>query len=61
MSKITIVSHLSPEEWKASWEAKVVEDSSKAMKDYHKCDCFCGRFWECILRAVLRKMFKDLK
>ena len=45
MSKITIVSHLSPEEWKASWEAKVVEDSSKAMKDYHKCDCFCGRFY----------------
>lgn len=45
MGKITIISHLSPEEWKASWEAKVVEDSSKGMKEFHKCDCFCGRFY----------------
>ena len=45
MAKITVVSHLSPEEWKASWEAKVVEDNSKAMKDHHQSDCYCGKFY----------------
>ena len=44
MANITIISHLTPQEWKASWEDKVVEDSKESMRAYQQYECFCGHF-----------------
>lgn len=44
MTKITVISHLTPQEWKASWEDKVVEDSKESMRAYQQYECFCGHF-----------------
>ena len=35
MENVTIVSHLTPQEWKKSWEDKVVEDTKQNMRAYH--------------------------
>ncbi|MCC8150407.1 MAG: hypothetical protein LIO96_02835 [Lachnospiraceae bacterium] len=44
MQNVTIVSHLTPEEWKLSWKDKVVEDTRENMKEYQSSSCFWGHF-----------------
>lgn len=44
MKNITIISHLTPEEWKKSWKAKVVEDTKENMRAYQETNCFWGHF-----------------
>ncbi len=44
MPNVTIVSHLTPMEWKMSWDDKVVEDSRENMKDYQSHNCYWGHF-----------------
>lgn len=44
MQKVTIISHLTPEEWKLSWKDKVVEDTKENMKQYQSSTCFWGHF-----------------
>ena len=34
MENVTIISHLTPKEWKMSWEDKVVEDTKEKMRAY---------------------------
>lgn len=44
MKNVTIISHLTPEEWKMSWKDKVVEDNRENMRAYQQLDCFWGHF-----------------
>ena len=44
MENVTIISHLTPREWKMSWENKVVEDSRENMRAYQQQNCFWGHF-----------------
>lgn len=44
MKNVTIMSHLTPEEWKLSWKDKVVEDTKENMKEYQSSSCFWGHF-----------------
>ncbi len=44
MKNVTIISHLTPEEWKMSWKDKVVEDNRENMNAYRQIDCFWGHF-----------------
>ncbi|MCD7819643.1 MAG: hypothetical protein LUH07_11420 [Lachnospiraceae bacterium] len=44
MKNVTIISHLTPEEWKLSWKDKVVEDTKENMKEYQSSSCFWGHF-----------------
>ncbi len=44
MKNVTIVSHLTPLEWKLSWKDKVVEDTRENMKEYQSKACFWGHF-----------------
>lgn len=44
MENVTIISHLTPAEWKHSWEEKVVEDTKENMRAYQQLDCFWGHF-----------------
>lgn len=44
MKNVTIMSHLTPYEWKMSWQDKVVEDNNKNMRAYQQYDCFWGHF-----------------
>ncbi len=44
MENVTIVSHLTPREWKYSWEDKVVEDTRENMRAYQQQTCFWGHF-----------------
>lgn len=44
MKNVTIISHLTPEEWKMSWKDKVVEDTRENMRAYQQRDCFWGHF-----------------
>ncbi len=44
MQNVTIISHLTPEEWKLSWQDKVIEDTPENMKAYQSSTCFWGHF-----------------
>ena len=44
MKNVTIKSHLTALEWKASWEDKVIEDTQENMKAYQMTDSFWGHF-----------------
>ena len=44
MENVTIISHLTPREWKMSWENKVVEDTRENMRAYQQQNCFWGHF-----------------
>ena len=44
MENVTIVSHLTPQEWKKSWEDKVVEDTKQNMRAYQQQNCYWGHF-----------------
>lgn len=44
MKNVTIISHLSPEEWKRSWQDKVVEDTKENMRACQQENCFWGHF-----------------
>ncbi len=44
MPKVTIISHLTPLEWKLSWNDKVIEDTRENMKEYQSSTCFWGHF-----------------
>lgn len=44
MENVTIVSHLTPQEWKKSWEDKVVEDNRQNMRAYQQQNCYWGHF-----------------
>ncbi len=44
MENVTIISHLTPEEWKMSWQDKVVEDTRENMRTYQQQTCFWGHF-----------------
>lgn len=44
MENVTIISHLTPEEWRLSWEDKVVEDTRENMRAYQQQNCFWGHF-----------------
>ena len=45
MNKIKIVSHLSPEEWKRSWNDKIVDESKREnVKATRLSDCYWGHF-----------------
>lgn len=44
MERVTIVSHLTPKEWKMSWKDKVVEDTAENMRAYQQSSCFWGHF-----------------
>ena len=44
MKNVTIISHLTPEEWKMSWNDKVVEDNRQNMRASQQSDCFWGHF-----------------
>ena len=44
MENVTIVSHLTPQEWKKSWEDKVVEDTKQNMRTYQQQNCYWGHF-----------------
>lgn len=44
MENVTIISHLTPEEWKRSWHDKVVEDTRENMRAYQQQTCFWGHF-----------------
>lgn len=44
MENVTIISHLTPEEWKRSWQAKVVEDTKENMRAYQQSTCYWGHF-----------------
>ncbi len=44
MENVTIISHLTPKEWKMSWEDKVVEDTKEKMRAYQLSNCFWGHF-----------------
>lgn len=39
-----MISHLTPEEWKLSWEDKVVEDTRENMRLYQQSSCYWGHF-----------------
>ncbi len=44
MQNVTIISHLTPEEWKMSWNEKVIEDTQENMKATQPKTCFWGHF-----------------
>lgn len=44
MENVTIVSHLTPAEWKRSWSEKVIEDTEENKKQYQMTNCFWGHF-----------------
>ncbi len=44
MDKVTIISHLTPLEWKLSWNDKVVEDTRENQKQTQSQTCFWGHF-----------------
>jgi hypothetical protein len=44
MENVTIISHLTPEEWKRSWRDKVVEDTKENMRAYQQETCYWGHF-----------------
>ena len=44
MKNVTIISHLTPEEWKKSWQDKVVEDTRENMRACQQKTCFWGHF-----------------
>jgi hypothetical protein len=44
MENVTIVSHLTPQEWKRSWQDKVVEDTKENMRAYQQQSCYWGHF-----------------
>lgn len=44
METVTVISHLTPEEWKLSWEDKVVEDTRENMRRYQQHSCYWGHF-----------------
>lgn len=44
MKNVTIISHLTPEEWKMSWNKKVVEDTRENMRAYQQKNCYWGHF-----------------
>lgn len=44
MESVTIISHLTPEEWKMSWNDKVVEDTRENMRAYQQKACYWGHF-----------------
>lgn len=44
MEHITIISHLTPTEWKLSWADKVVEDTRENMRAYQQSTCYWGHF-----------------
>ncbi len=44
MKNVTIISHLTPQEWKNSWDAKVVYDSKENKDATRSQNCFWGHF-----------------
>ena len=44
MENVTIISHLTPDEWRRSWEDKVIEDTRENMRAYQQETCFWGHF-----------------
>ncbi len=44
MDKVTIISHLTPLEWKLSWNDKVIEDTRENQKQTQQQTCFWGHF-----------------
>lgn len=44
MENVTIVSHLTPLEWKRSWHDKVIEDTEQNKKEYQMSSCYWGHF-----------------
>lgn len=44
METVRIISHLTPEEWKRSFQDKVVEDTDENMRAYQQTACYWGHF-----------------
>ncbi len=44
MKNVTIISHLTPQEWRNSWDAKVVYDSKENKNATRSQNCFWGHF-----------------
>lgn len=44
MENVTIISHLTPEEWRRSWNDKVIEDTNENMRASQQETCFWGHF-----------------